>query len=277
MIPAAGRDVQCSNCATTWFQPGVRSQAVDRAAETPQGRPPAPEPSPDADDPTPDAPASAPGDAPQQAADAAEDRPTARAIDPDVADILRQEAERETQLRRAEAEPEPVETQSEMSLEASVDRARSMRRAIIDESGPITDPISEPDAELQEEALAAAASAAAATTAEAPQSRRELLPDIEEINSTLRATGDRAPGEEDATDIDTIANAKKRRGQVRRGFFLVVMLAVLAWGAYTQAPRIAAAVPQATPILRSYVDAVDNARLWLDDFARNVASGSGGT
>ena len=27
MIPAEGRDVQCSNCTTTWFQPGVAAPA----------------------------------------------------------------------------------------------------------------------------------------------------------------------------------------------------------------------------------------------------------
>ena len=26
LVPPEGRDVQCSNCATTWFQPGNRSR-----------------------------------------------------------------------------------------------------------------------------------------------------------------------------------------------------------------------------------------------------------
>ena len=29
LIPPEGRDVQCSNCATTWFQPGNRARVED--------------------------------------------------------------------------------------------------------------------------------------------------------------------------------------------------------------------------------------------------------
>ena len=33
MIPPEGRDVQCSNCSTTWFQPGRRTPAEEVAED----------------------------------------------------------------------------------------------------------------------------------------------------------------------------------------------------------------------------------------------------
>ena len=65
LVPPEGRDVQCSNCATTWFQPGKRTRRED----------------------------------PEDSGTA----PTAprRDLDPALRDILREEREREEQLRRA--------------------------------------------------------------------------------------------------------------------------------------------------------------------------------
>ena len=40
MIPPEGRDVQCSNCTTTWFQPGRRSDAQPRDEGAPPTSPP---------------------------------------------------------------------------------------------------------------------------------------------------------------------------------------------------------------------------------------------
>lgn len=118
------------------------------------------------------------------------------------------------------------------------------------------------------EAVAAAAAAG---------SRSELLPDIEEINSTLRATGDRSEAEADASDAETLGSGARRRGKTRRGFFLVVLLAVIGVLLYMYAPELSEAVPQLAGVMDSYVEAVNAARFWLDDMARSLASGTSGT
>jgi len=83
MIPPEGRNVQCSDCGTTWFQAGRRDDAPPGAARVA-------------------------GDAQAGAADA---RPPRREIDPGALNILREEAEREARLRAGR--PATVETPTE--------------------------------------------------------------------------------------------------------------------------------------------------------------------
>jgi len=85
LIPPEGRDVQCSNCSTTWFQPGQRARMEE--------------------------PETAEAAAPQAGRAAPR-----RDLDPALRDILREEREREEQLRRAAA---PVEEQEEMALDSA--------------------------------------------------------------------------------------------------------------------------------------------------------------
>jgi len=103
VIPENGRDVQCSNCGHTWFESPGASEAAEMAAQnTPEQ---VPEPVEDTQpDPEPE-----PQPEPEP-----EPAPQPREIDPDVADILRQEAEYEQAARQAEADP--IETQPEMDL-----------------------------------------------------------------------------------------------------------------------------------------------------------------
>jgi predicted Zn finger-like uncharacterized protein len=250
MIPPDGRDVQCSNCATTWFQPGRRPEPEPEPEETVAAEPQV-TPSPTA------LPVETPAKPSQFEAEAeAEAGPRApRTIDPDVRDILREEAEREARLRRGE--PEPVETQSEMSLDqpsAGDDRGR--RRAE-----------RETDLDAAQEGFDVAPPE---VSAHAEAARRDLLPDIEEINSTLRATGDRVASEADASDIETVDTALRRRQGVRIGFGLTVMAAaVLAW-VYLSSERVAGWLPVAEPVLDGYVSVIDGARFWLDDTARGL-------
>lgn len=290
MIPAVGRDVQCSNCATTWFQPGVRSSDSDpepESSEVTGGAREAPAPDPaeketsdmTASDSAEDAPDPQPepepkleeidirGSSEAQGADGEDDapeRPPRRQIEAGVADILRQEAERESRLRRGKVDPDPVQTQSEMSLSSNEDRSRARRLVGLEDA--------EDAFEVQDLAATAASVAAATPT----PSRSDLLPDIEEINSTLRATGDRSEGEDDASDVDTIVEGARRRSRVRTGFFLVVALAAIAVLLYVYADRITAAAPQAGPALDRYVQTVDAGRFWLDDIARSMAGDAAG-
>lgn len=223
LVPPEGRDVQCSNCATTWFQPGNRARV-----EEPETAP---------------------------AAAAAAPR---RDLDPALRDILREEREREEQLRRAAA---PVEEQEEMALDSPPPATRATEADLPD-----------PDDEDDEDAAAIREVVAEESGRAERQGRRDLLPDIEEINSTLRATSDRSSSDRDTTDIDSMDVRPRRRRGFRTGFMLVLILAAVAIGAYAFAPEISAALPQAEPVLTPYVEQVDQLRFQLDDLVQSLAS-----
>lgn len=251
MIPPEGRDVQCSNCSTTWFQPGRKEGVTSREIELEEPQAPVeetaePEPEPEIEaEAEPEEPA-APGQTGEQAR---------RELDPSVRDLLREEAEREARLRRGE--PEAMESQQEMPLDAGARRPHDERAALREaaEENFETDDVDE---------------AVAATVAGA--SRRDLLPDIEEINSTLRDTSDRAAGEAEATDVETVDEGPRRRRGARLGFGLVLLLAAALTVIYTNAPRLAEMMPGAAGLLEGYVEQVNAVRFWLDDLAQGVVS-----
>ena len=274
-IPEMGRDVQCSNCGHAWFQLPADAEMALEAEEDVFGEmpskadEPSPENTPAAVSATPagaiaadtdvavDTDAGADADAPDLAIPAVGTRQT---LAESVLSVLREEAERETAVRREEGPaPRPldetgsVETQTEFGLDdpAQSSSASAAARHIARLKGV--------DAEMP--SIAGAKSAA----------RRDLLPDIEEINSTLRATSDRAQAQMD--DVDALPDIRKRRRGFRSGFVLVMILAVALAMAYIMAPRIIAQMPGAAPTMRSYVAAVDSGRLWLDGLMKS-ASGS---
>jgi len=273
VIPEAGRDVQCSNCGHTWFQRRSDLEGApdaDRAAETPadsdddaggseaeqapeveepqeapadagppeQTRDAAPEPVSGEDDSVPvDDPADdLPGDVadtqePEVAEEPGEEPPRPQGLDKDVAEILRQEAARETAERSAEGGG--LETQPDLG---------------IDQGDGAQDGFEQRAAQLQvdvgEDAQAGA--------------RRDLLPDIEEINSTLAASSD------STVSAPVVSPDALRRSGFRRGFSLaLVVFAVLAL-VYVFAPRIVDAVPQSATVLSWYVDWVNALRSSVD-------------
>jgi len=227
LVPPEGRDVQCSNCATTWFQPGNRARVED-----PEGAP---------------------------AAAAATDAPR-RDLDPALRDILREEREREEQLRRAAAPVE--EEQEEMALDSP---PPPMTRA--------TDADLPEDDAPDEDAAAIREMVAEETEGTGRgQGARDLFPDIEEINSTLRATTDRDSGDRATSDIDSMDVRPRRRRGFRVGFALMLLVAGVAIGAYAYRPQIVAALPQAEPFLTPYAEQVDQLRLQLDDLVQSLAS-----
>ena len=271
-IPREGRYVQCSNCGNAWFQlhpevevdreaeadlydappgamapEGAGSLSASRPVSKPLGPVAAdlPRTSDEYDDEAPDAdlppePGAAPG--------------KMRALDETVLAVLKEEAERETSARRAEAAPRPMlENQIEMPLApakdvggmtAAVQRIARMR-AVAAEVAPQNDP------------------AAGREQVPAQRSRGQMFPAIEEINSTLRATGERGKNEDDAI-IDTLPDLTRTRKGKRRGFLTVVVLAMVIVALYLLAPIIGANVPALDGLARAYVLAIDAARLWLD-------------
>ncbi len=104
----------------------------------------------------------------------------------------------------------------------------------------------------------------------ARHSRRELLPDIEEINSTLRATNERGRNGVPPTSPDT-SPAERKRG-FRLGFSLGILIIVFMALLYLTAPALAQRFPQMEPFLRGYVGAVASVRLWLDGLMRTAAT-----
>lgn len=289
VIPEDGRDVQCSNCAHTWFQgpatPADPAEEAPALVEEPQEEFFEPqeqvtEPEASADDEiSPEemldrlaAEEEAESERPTEPDDEFEDEegapaPTAmpmrRELDPMVREVLRQEAQYEAD-RRAKDDGEALESQPELGLDQPV-RKRiipadipSLREKEAQEASEAeTDSEETPETDVEQDT--------------AHRSRRDLLPDVEDINSTLRTReapkvrSVRTPGElmEDPEEV-------RQRG-FRSGFFLTLIFALLLAMFYVKAGALSASMPATAPVLRTYVEAVDGARNWLDTKARGVA------
>jgi len=255
-IPPEGRDVQCSGCGHAWFQ--MRTDAVPElwpevsAPVDPAGPDLAAAKWSDRGVPTQDIPAPTepltdegpPPIPPEVQEDAGLRR---RSLDDTVLEVLREEAAREAAVRRAEAPP-PIEVQTDLGLAPppqllppSVFLAARERFAELSVSPDVLTP----EEDLQPH----------------PASRRDVFPDIEEINSTLRASSEPRSDESEA-GTKTYVGAD-RRG-FRTGFVMIILIAVLLWAVYAMAPRIVAAVPASESAMQAYVDGVDRARLGVD-------------
>ena len=164
----------------------------------------------------------------------------AYAVDESVLAILREEAERETQARKAEA-AKPLETQTDLGLDAAMPAARK-------------EPVAMPSDLVSGDE----------TPEDRHAVRRTRLPDVEEINSTLR------PSETAEDDAAAIAPVAEGRSSFRSGFLLVMTLAILASALYGSADAIAAAVPALAGPLKGFVSFVDSLRLHLDGLMQSA-------
>ncbi len=267
-IPEAGRDVQCSNCGHAWFQrPAEVEMAREAEAELFGDAPAVVEKAIVADKPTvadmdkipgTSVPAVAPV---PKVADEYNADPTAnpaaavtaprQTLAESVLSVLREEADRETAVRRDEDpvvrpmdRASTVEMQTEFGLDdagpASAVSAAARHIAKLKGAEPDPQPVEEPKS----------------------AARRDLLPDIEEINSTLRTDRDRA--QDDMDEIDALPDLKPNRRGFRSGFVLMMIVAVALAMTYIMAPRIIAQMPATAPGLRAYVTTIDHGRLWLD-------------
>ena len=249
VIPQDGRDVQCSNCAHTWFESYGASDVEDDFSEE-EAAPSTPTDDDEYDDEVDDE--VEPWGAEVYAAKPAapvKPAPKRQDLDPAIADILREEAAREAAVRRSEADA--MESQPDLGLDsanaAPDQRSLEAQERMAERKG---DPI--PAAAVSRAAIAAA-------------SRGDLLPDIEEINSSLRSSTERG-----IHFPDPLPEPKVRKRGARRGFFgMLLILGVLA-AIYIFAPKIREIVPAIDDTLTTYVDTVDNARLWLDAKLRSA-------
>lgn len=182
--------------------------------------------------------------------------PQRRGIDPSVANVLRQEAEHEAQVRAEERQT--LETQAELGLRAPSDEATKraseardrMRklRGLTDDDVDVT-PVPAPQTEIRD-------------------SRKDLLPDIEETNSTLRHAGDTPQTGEAAVDLEA-EQAGRGRG-FRMGFVFVILIAAAAVFVYSRNDQLAASYPQFAPQIEEFVDGANNTRVWLDTKVTNL-------
>lgn len=234
VIPAEGRDVQCSNCDTTWFQAHPASdpapEPADASADMPQTDPTtevSPEPQSDLEDTPP--PETAPIPEPEQTepepeasepepTEPQEDLPPRPELDPAIAAILREEVALETARREQDAAA--LETQPDLGLDSA---------------------------------------AASEPTSQASEDGTDIFPDIEEINSSLD------PEEpEPEPEVADETPPPQQRSSFARGFALTLLLVAALILVYVNAPSISQAVPDLDPAINSYVTTIDQARLWLD-------------
>ena len=179
-------------------------------------------------------------------------------------DILREEADRELEQRRAPPSV-PLETQTDMALDTlasqrTPSRALRARMARMDEEEALKKPklggwrnrfgkgkaeeTPEPEAEESQ------------PDDGYNEPRRDLLPDIEEINSTLTSTTAR-----DLPDPEVLEEQQKG---FRQGFVIPIAVAALLIVLYAYAPAIAERVPATESALLQYVDLANGARDGID-------------
>jgi len=236
VIPEGGRDVQCSNCGTTWLQ--FSAAELQAAALKPQLA---------------DIDATDEDWAREEAAVAAvaatmnppESAPKRRTLDDAVLNVLREEAEREKHARQAEGSS--IETQGDLGLVSPEAPSPSAPDSPLP---PATD-------ETLDTAIVSRAT------------RRELLPDIEEINSTLRATSERR-GE--AASYDAPETLRQRRNGFRKGFLTSLGVMILLLLPYIFAGTLAARFPATAPALGRYSAGIDAVRIWLDSQMKSTTA-----
>ncbi|WP_224824882.1 zinc-ribbon domain-containing protein [Cognatishimia sp. MH4019] len=235
-IPEDGRDVQCSNCGHTWFQTSAKTPVEDETDE---------DPIPEEVDLSPPADEDELTDGDLDDAPEPQREPTRRPLPEDVQAVLQEEAAYEETARKAEAEA--LEYQQDLGLSGAMEesprdvqaRERMARLRGLDPEDPESAP--EPPAE---------------------PTRKELLPDIEEINSTLRGGLEHASVP--LSDAVEEPVNEGRRG-FRIGFGLALMIAAALTLTYVYAPQISAAMPGLADMLTSYVAQVDQLRISIDN------------
>ena len=225
VIPETGRDVQCSNCGHTWFQRQLRDEE-----ELEVHTEPSPEPEVEFEDHTESEFESDATEFPVAAPEIADEPITEESpavvheqqvLGDDVVGILREEAERETSERISESTEMPE--QPDLGLDSGNEQANAFLQ---DRSTDFSEPEEEPEHSMG--------------TVES--SRRDLLPDIEEINSTLAASNQSGSDEDQDPDSQT-------PNGFRRGFILaIVIIAILAL-LYVFAGSISGAIPQTESML----------------------------
>lgn len=249
VIPDDGRDVQCSNCGDTWFQTHPDHPRQDEPEPTAEDELDlAQVDGQDAADDQPDW--VEPDDEEEDTVFPEEESPSRRELDPDVASVLREEASRENEARAAERGG--LETQPDLGLEPSqdeADRRSHQAKARMARLRGVSTPREEPQEDDDID----------------PGTRRGLLPDIDDINSTIASAEASDSPDTSARDGTRVAAPPPSGGGFRRGFRLAILLAIIATAIYIFSPQIAEMVPALADPLIAYVETVNQWRAQLNE------------
>ena len=236
-IPPEGRDVECSNCGHGWFEASARSMA-ERTEES--VRLPRQTLEDEASDDDAEAALMAAlnmddDEAPNPMA------PPPRKIDQHVLDVLREEALREREAREKEKRerakirmvtPEPASPQFAPEAQALAPNRGEFGQP---EAFALGRQKGEPEP---------------ASATEGVVARRDLLPDVEEINSSLLADVE--------LPQEAAAAPAARSKALHYGFLFGLVLAGLTGGLYLKAGEISAKWPALAPMIEPYA-------AWVDD------------
>lgn len=220
-IPPAGRDVQCSNCGHTWF--AQRNAPAKRAAA------PARQGDKGIEAPNVDMPEDTPA-------------PGAR-LTPEIASILRAEADHERQARMG-----TVEDTTQDSPEAQDDAPEAPFETAHDPEEPPAEPV---------ETAIEATDNAAAPFADVPDAAPEPvitpppLPDTAEINASLQ-------------DAEPATNTPPAQSGFVKGLLMAALPLLIAALVYIFAAQIGNAIPPLDPAVSGYAAWVDQLRLGFD-------------
>jgi predicted Zn finger-like uncharacterized protein len=256
LLPADGREVQCSACDHIWFQgatqrkrPSVTSGASSSAEPAPipdpvpeqaSARPlPRPTETDNQPQPAPVSPARVPAPEPEPEPELepeAEPAPRpapARSLDPKVADLLRAEAAFEAEARRREGAG--LEMQPDLGLLGNAPWP----------------PRADPDADPNLQGLPEQPSPA-------PSRGAQALPDIDQISSSLEPSSQPRGGMEGGYVLPQ--SAAERQSSFLKGFFLPIAVCSVMVGLYVLAPTLARTVPALSGPLDAYAALVDGLR-----------------
>ena len=234
-----------------------------------------------ADDPTPMAPQSSQSQQPADAQDGDDDdgaikpKLPKRELDPQVANVLREEAEREKRARLAAQSQTQSQTQDEMSLTSAQD----------DTADYITDidqqtTIEHDDRELDDIAVSTEPKRKKIyppnlddlddlynqNADSADQAISDTLPDPDDLKSSLHDSGD------DVTILGVAdpAEGAKEKSNRRSGFILAFIVLAAGFWLYSNAAAVAQAIPQTKTALQIFVLSVDAVRNGLNNFATSI-------
>lgn len=237
LLPAEGREVQCSACSNIWFQhaastktPPAKPDPAERATRAPDTHVPTPDNDAKAD--ATEAPVtekSAAPPAPEGTA-LADDapKPKSRRLDPSVADVLRKEAQFEASQRQREAEG--LQSQPDLGL-----------------LGGAPWPTARADASSGDDTV---------STPQPSASTQSAFPDIDDISATLEPAGEAR----NRGDFQLPQTTQARQRSFWRGFIVPPVVAALMVGLYVMAPQLVDVLPVSAPVVSGYVSMIDTAR-----------------
>ncbi len=168
--------------------------------------------------------------------------PKRQPLQSSIADILREEAGREHDVPAPTADAKAPPAKDEGGADPDETRKRIAQMTEANSGSP-------------------AAIAAAATGAVATGANLRTVPGIDEINASLRARAEAS--DTSGLTEDEKHEVVKRRG-FRRGFFFVLLILAILIGPYFFVDEIVSYLPQLEGAMTSYVEVVNQIRVWLD-------------